>query len=227
MLTIYHKMKLYFFRNGAELSRWICAIGQLQYENVRLNGELWSKLKPTSPFGQVPMLECNGINICHTNAINIYLAKKAGIAGKDDLEQAQVQMYVELCYDLFIFFYNSITNERDPEMRAKNQKIFEEDKIPNFIQLMNKRLQEAGGKYFVGDKLTLADLQVAAFFKSFTDPDDPTIQYLLPSLHSYRTSGILDEYPQLVQHIKTVTDEPNLKEWLEKRPKNVEEPFPF
>ena len=167
----------------------------------------------------MPLLEYDGQYLCQSKAINAFLAKKAGLAGQDDWEQAQVQMYVELYYELFVVYYNGMKLEKDPENRKKCQKILEEEKIPNFIQLINKKLEESGGKYFVGDKLTLADLQIALFLKTFTDPSDPTMKYILPSMQEYRTGGVLDKYPLLVQHIKTVTDEPNSKNGSKNVPK--------
>ncbi len=73
------------------------------------NGQLWSQvcnsLYPKtlfnittfifvaeSPTGQLPMLEVNGTKICQSLAIAHYLAKRAGLCGKDDLEAAQAEM---------------------------------------------------------------------------------------------------------------------------------------
>ena len=220
------KIKIIYFngRGRGEMLRWICEVGGLEYENVRLTREEWAAVKPDAPFGQLPMIEYDGVKLAQSKAINRFLARKAGLAGNDDLEQCQVDMYLELLTDLFDNWIK-VAFEKDEERKKEVQKTFEEEKFPNFAKTCNKKLEQAGGKYFVGNHLTLADLEIASFLKSFIDPTDPATSKYLPTLQEYRTSGVLKDYPLLAQHIDTVCNEPKLKAWLEKRPKNEEETF--
>ncbi len=57
-------------------------------------------LNIATPFGQVPILEVNGQKLAQSNAIARYLARQHGLAGKDDWEQAQTDMYIENINDL-------------------------------------------------------------------------------------------------------------------------------
>uniref|UniRef100_A0A914ELT8 GST N-terminal domain-containing protein n=1 Tax=Acrobeloides nanus TaxID=290746 RepID=A0A914ELT8_9BILA len=43
------------------------------------------------PFGKVPVLEIDGVMLPESRAIGIYLAKKFGLAGTDDMEFAQIE----------------------------------------------------------------------------------------------------------------------------------------
>jgi len=52
------------------------------------------------PFGQVPILEVDGKILAQSRAIFHYLAKQHGLAGKDDWEEALVDMYGDCIYDL-------------------------------------------------------------------------------------------------------------------------------
>ena len=54
-----------------------------------------------TPFGQVPVLECDGQIICQSIAIARYVAKENGLAGKDNWTQAQADMVVDCLMDLF------------------------------------------------------------------------------------------------------------------------------
>ena len=220
------KIKIIYFngRGRGEMLRWICEVGGLEYENIRLTNEEWPKHKPDAPFGQLPMIEYDGVKLAQSKAINRFLARKAGLAGKDDLEQCQVDMYLELLSELFDAWIK-VAFEKDEARKKEAQKTFEEQKFPNFVKTAEKKLGEAGGKYFVGNHLTLADLEIASFLKSFTDPTDPATVKYFPSLQEFRTSGVLKEYPLLTQHLERVINEPKLKAWLEKRPKNEEETF--
>ena len=53
-----------------------------------------------TPFGHVPILEVDGRVLAQSNTIARYLAKKHGLAGKDEWEEAQADMYADNIYDL-------------------------------------------------------------------------------------------------------------------------------
>ena len=53
------------------------------------------------PFGTVPTLEVDGVKVCQSMAINRYLAKMIGIAGKDHFQQCQVDMIIDHVMDLW------------------------------------------------------------------------------------------------------------------------------
>ncbi len=52
------------------------------------------------PFEQVPVLEVDGHVLAQSHAIARYLARQHGLAGKDEWEQAQVDMYADCVGDL-------------------------------------------------------------------------------------------------------------------------------
>lgn len=52
------------------------------------------------PFGALPVLEVDGKRLAQSNTIARYIAKKHGLAGQDDWEQAQADMYADCIVDL-------------------------------------------------------------------------------------------------------------------------------
>merc|ERR1711963_1238131 len=56
------KLTYFPFKGRAELSRLICAAGNLQFVDHRYNDPPveWATEQANTPFGQVPMLEVNG-----------------------------------------------------------------------------------------------------------------------------------------------------------------------
>ncbi|VDO98786.1 unnamed protein product [Soboliphyme baturini] len=68
--------KLYYFdgRGRAELCRILLAYGNIEYEDVRVSSEEWTKLKPTMPMGQLPVLERDGDMLCKSPVIARFLA---------------------------------------------------------------------------------------------------------------------------------------------------------
>ena len=68
-------------------------------------------LKPSLPFGQLPVLEVDGNTICQSMAIARYLASECGIAGSSGLVKAQV-------------------DEKDEKVKAEKMKKVGEETIP-------------------------------------------------------------------------------------------------
>ena len=67
-------------------------------------------MKPTTPFGQLPLLEVDGELISESVAIARYCAREFGLAGKTTFESAQadeivdaLQGALEKQYEAFIF----------------------------------------------------------------------------------------------------------------------------
>lgn len=54
------------------------------------------------PFGQVPVLEVDGKLLAQSYAIVRFIAREHGLAGSDNWEQAQVDMYADCIKDLMI-----------------------------------------------------------------------------------------------------------------------------
>ena len=53
------------------------------------------------PFGQISVLEIDGIHmVAQSYTIARYLARHHGLAGKNDWEQTQADMFVDSVYDL-------------------------------------------------------------------------------------------------------------------------------
>jgi glutathione S-transferase len=103
------------------------AAGQ-EFEDDRIaNFEAWSVIKPTTPLGQVPVLEVyEGSNLVFRMSQSIacarFLARRFDMAGSTEVEQAEVDMYADTSLDLFnaavkIYF------EKDPakknELKSK------------------------------------------------------------------------------------------------------------
>ncbi len=219
------KIKLIYFngRGRAEIIRWLLAMGNMEYENVRLTQDEWPNVKPTAVFEQLPMLEYDGVKLAQTRAICRFLAKKAGLAGKDDIEQCRVDMIIDHVYDFFEDMFRTIA-VKDEVTLAENKKKFIEEKLPKFIRLCTKVLKENGNGFFVGNAITWADIEVALFLSVFTDPTDPMMSKYFSAISEERVKA-LEGQSELCQLIEKVKALPQIKAWMEKRPSNEKETF--
>jgi len=189
-------------RGRGELARWILLQGGVDFEDCRdVN---WQELKPKTILGFLPQLEKGDWIIAQTGAVNRACAKMANLEGKDAMECAKADMIYECSRDLF-----------DEMARGKFEKNeclqkgllmnWEEKVFPNFCEKMSCFLDKNGGKYFVGNQVTWADLAVAGALDS--------LMIAMPV-----TKKCLEEkYKPLLAHHAMITALPKIKAHIDTR----------
>ncbi|PAV74290.1 hypothetical protein WR25_24830 [Diploscapter pachys] len=190
--------KLYYFdgRGLCEASRQLFAFADVPFEDVRLTREKFMELKPTFPYGQVPVLEVDGVQIPQSVAIARFLAKKFGFAGKTEVEQALVDGICDQWKDFYVetkpYYYSKEKAKTEVLLPAR-------DKFFGFLKnLLNKNKNG----FLVEGGVTYADLFIVDNMTSLV--------------------GWVPEYfeghPEIEAYYKRVQDFPQLKAWLAKRP---------
>lgn len=200
------KYKLTYF-NGpgrAEPLRYIFAYAGQEFEDARLKGEDWPKIKPTTPFGKVPVLEIDGKPVSQSNAIARYLAKKFGLLGADEWTALKADEIVEAFNDYHAVSMKLMFGEENPT-NLENLKKEKASYLSKFDQLVS----ENKSGLLVGSEVTWADLTFAASLSS-----GPNYQ------------ETLKPYPALSALVEKINNLPAIKEYLQKRPKFDPPPFP-
>jgi len=201
-----YKLTYFNGRGLAETTRLILAQAGVDYEDVRIEKDKWPELKPTMPFGKVPVLEVDGEIISESRAIARFVAKENGLAGKDTLEAAKCDMLVDAFYDLFSNMAKW-RQETDEAAKVEMFKFFATETVPPVLKSITTILEKNGGSgYLVGDKVTWADIAVAYGLQG--------IDQLGPA-HGI---DVLANFPQLKSLIDRVLNLPNIKAWIDKRP---------
>lgn len=198
---------IYFNGKGrAETARFMFAVAKQQYEDYRVSGEEWPEVKKTLLFGQVPVLEVDGEQLTQSCAINRYLAKKLNLYGDNDMEAAKIDQVCEALVDLGLDLRECLHEEDEERKKMLHEKLLTTKAPRHFAGLV--KLLDANGPdgFFVGKKVSLADLDAASYFLDMVTR--------VPKLE-------LTE-PKLVAHLERMKAIPALAEWLKKRP---ESPF--
>merc|ERR1712088_556503 len=117
-------------RGRAEISRLILTYAAVKYDDIRLTGEEFGKVKPILPYGSVPILEHKG------EADEIVL----GING----------IFESVAKCIFA---------PEGEKAGLKKKLIEET-LPLKLGQLEARLCLRGGQFFAGNALTYADLMV-------------------------------------------------------------------
>lgn len=150
-----NKIKLTYFnaRGRGEVPRLMLAHKGVEYEDCRITGEQWFKLKPKTPFGGLPLLEYNGMELAQSMTIARFLAREMGLAGKTRWEEAQVDMVADCINDLRAAMYK-VTFEKDATKKAELEKKMQKETVPTNMANLEAILAKNGGKYMVGNDVS-------------------------------------------------------------------------
>ncbi|XP_018358304.1 PREDICTED: uncharacterized protein LOC108758047 [Trachymyrmex cornetzi] len=192
---------LYFNVTGlGESIRFLLNQCGIKFEDVRFTSDDWPKHKPNVPMGQVPVLEIDGKQYHQSRAIGRFLAKKGNLYGSDDFEAMEIDATIDSMDDIRLAL-SQYYWEKDPAFKEKlKETAFQ--KLPYYLDKFEAQVKKNGG-YFVGGKLSWADLLWAAYFDylSFVLGDDPNKDH--------------SELKKLVEKVRAL---PNIKAYIEKRP---------
>jgi len=201
-----HKLTYFNGRGRGEIIRLVFAAADVAYEDVRIDRADWPGThKAGTPFGQLPVLEVDGVKLCQSNACARYVARKYNLAGKTDLDQAKVDMIVDCMEDtskpiIKIFL------EKDEAKKAELKKKYLDEELPAYLTYLENILKtnQGGDKFFVGTELTLADLALINLvsWTAMAGATDP-----------------LAKFPKLAALQKRAEAVPKVAAWLAKRPK--------
>ena len=194
------KLTYFNLRARGEPCRLLLAYGGIKYEDERITPSWddpapWAARKPQTPYGQLPVLSWNGTVISQSMACARFIAKEIGIAGRTNLECAQVDEIIDAIQDLMnkgvsLFF------AKDDEGIKKHRT----ETIPTAFGQLEKRMESRGGQFMVGNTFSWADLHLYGYVSELPD------------------KTIVDGFPKLKNLTERVGKLPNIKAWVESRP---------
>ena len=195
----------YFNSKGlAEVTRLIFAQAGVQYEDKRVTREEWLKLKPNTPYGELPVLEVDGKQLAGSGAFARFVAERFNLAGSNDFENADIASIIVVLKDLAQKIFQ-VAFEKDETRKADLKKALEEEHIPKILGALEKRAagNNSTNGWIWGAKVTYAELHayhILGYVKMFSP-------------------NVLDKYPVLAKMYTSVENLPNIAKWLEERPK--------
>ncbi|XP_018410007.1 PREDICTED: hematopoietic prostaglandin D synthase-like [Nanorana parkeri] len=189
----HYKLTYFNFRGRAELLRYLFAYMNTEYEDCRIEYDDWPEHKSSYPFGKLPALEIDGTIYYQSLAIGRYLARKAGLRGKTELDDLHIDAISDTIDD-FVSLFPWYTDDKI-EMKKYLDK-----NGPTVLSGIEKELGDKN--WFAGDYVTWADF--------FWDICSDSIDFYVPDFAK--------DYPKLVALRKRVQEVPEIAEWIKRRP---------
>ena len=131
----------------------------VEYEDCRITQDQWAALKPKTPFGSLPLLCYNGMELAQSMTIARFLARELNLSGKTRCEEAQVDMVVDCIVDLFEVLVKAHF-EKDETKKAELMDKMQKETVPTAMANLEAILAKNGGKYMVGNDVSLPSLFV-------------------------------------------------------------------
>lgn len=201
----WNKVSFTYFNVKAlgESGRLLLAYGGQEFEDKRFTSETWPEIKPTTPFGQAPVLEIDGKKYAQSLAIARYLGRKYGLAGATPEEDLEIDMYNDFVNDIRAKAA-SVQYESDEVLKEKKHEDFSKNVYPAMLSKLNEIVGQNNGHIAVG-KLTWADFVFAGMY------DYLKMMLRIPDLDT--------KYPNLKKVVDNVYSLPQLKAYLAAAPK--------
>jgi len=196
----------YFESTGrAELSRILLAYGGVRYTDERVPRSSFPGLKPQLPYGQLPVLTVDGVTISQSITIARYLAKEVGLTGTTAIHAAQADEMVDAQIDVMnkgVPAFLEQDPEKKQEMMAKHSA-----EVMEYFTMMEKKLEERGGQFFVANTLTWADIALYAYLDVMSEMTGPEA-----------VAGMLGQCPKITDLRARIGKLPNVEKWIQNRP---------
>ncbi len=171
MKSTYVKPQLIYFdiRGRAEAIRLLLEDVACEYEDIRVPQDDWSAIRPTTPFGRVPVYREGEMEVPETYAIINYLGRKFGLLGGDESSRVRCDVAVEALRDYgnrIAVVFGAKSSGSDDGRRE-----FIQDELPERLSaLQNFYISNSvGNEYWAGESVTVADYVAFYFIEGVRD----------------------------------------------------------
>ncbi|KAG0044253.1 hypothetical protein BGZ83_010498 [Gryganskiella cystojenkinii] len=203
----HYKLEYFDVSAVGSVPRDILAYGNADWEDLPITN--WPA-EVKSPFGCFPVLHIfpdgasssQSFRISESIVLEHYLASKFNLLGKNLWEEQQIRMFYSNNLYLRERFTMRVTwNYKEVMDRAMSK--FLTAFLPQWIETHSKYLKENGSNgYYVGDQLSLADIQLANNFDHFAILKD-----------GHKIIEAVKKHPEIWKVKETVDAEPRLQKW--------------
>ncbi len=192
-----------------DILRLSLSYGKIPYELNQIKREEWLKKKKLFPFGQLPVMDLDGMLYGHTHSLAIFCANKSNLYDTNEKNALIINQVLDWANDITIKIAPSI-REKNPEKAKKKREFFIKNDLNTWFYFLENLLKKASkNENFFTDRFSLADIiawRVIYWFKSgkldLINPnfiDDYTVlKNYFENLVNYKPLTKLKEYSEII-----------------------------
>ena len=153
------KLTYFDFSGGrAEPIRMALAMGGVDFEDVRISFQEFREQRDTFPLKAVPTMELDGVVYTQCNAMTRYAGRLGGLYPTDDWQAFLCDEILEAAEDVSNAISKTFFLEGEELAKARAKLV--EGPLTTLLSFFSARLESSGTEYFVGNRLTVADLKI-------------------------------------------------------------------
>lgn len=184
------KLSYFDFHGGrAEPVRLALHIGAIAFEDHRFSFAQFAEVRKSTPFGQVPTLMVDGVQVTQCDSILRYAGKLAGLYPLDAFQALLCDEVMYVVEEASVKLGPTFRMTGDAQREARTGLV--NGSMPVYLGWLQNQLQAHGGEYFADNRLTVADLKVFADVSALTSgrldhvPAD-LVEKVAPALNAHR-----------------------------------------
>jgi glutathione S-transferase len=200
------KPRLHYFDapvSRGEECRLALHLAGIDFEDVRIQRQDWAKIKPTMPFGTVPVLELPGKPaLAQSNAILVFVGRQHGLHPTEPFEAAQHEALMAHVEDLRTTVSPTIRISDEAE-KKKAREALVESYLPQWAAGAEKHI--GAGPFVAGSQLNVVDIKLYMAVRWF---NSGKVDYIPPTIFA--------NAPKLNCLHDAVRDDARVKAWYAK-----------
>lgn len=197
------KPKLTYFDAAAsrgEECRLALHVAGVDFEDVRIKREAWPALKPTTPFGGLPLLEMPGKPVlAESNAILAYIGRSYDLHPADPFEAARHEAFMSQV-EVLRATVGPTLRIADPAAKKTAREELAATFLPSWGERIEKQLRD--GPFVAGAKIHVADIKLYMAVRWFASG---TVDHV--------PATIFSAFPKLTRLFESVRDHAAVKAW--------------
>lgn len=198
------KPKLIYFDapvSRGEECRLALHLAGIDFEDVRVARADWPALKPTTPFGCMPVLEIPGRPaLGQSNAILVFIGRRHGLHPADDFEAARHEAVMCHVEDLRLHVTPTLRITDEAE-KKKLRSALAESYLPTWASYTERQISETG-PFFAGERLHVVDLKLHRI-----------VHWFASGIIDHIPTTVFSAFPKLNRVHDAVRDHEGVKAW--------------
>jgi len=201
-MSRYELMYFDFVGSRGEECRMALALAGVDFDDARFARDTWPGLKPTTPFGSVPVLkQGDQPALAQSNAILTYLGLAHGLLPKDPWETARHLAILEACEEVRTALAPSGKMSDPAEKKAAREAL-----ATGFLQTWGANIEkQIQGPFVGGSAISVADIKLFQITESF-----------VKGVLDHIPSTVFENFPKLMAVYQGVLTHPKIAAWRAK-----------